>query len=331
MFLTVFHERKGMPEEKLSFEIRTELPDRQGRVRFTALRDGKVIVHDTYKPGFADRREKTAKRWANDARLMDGKTVTVEEIADALVDIETGIMSEVQKHQDQIANDGDGEGEPEEVVTTSWADQKRIIELAFNRKREQPDFIVYDRRTKKVHRCAKITMKRRILIPPTAWYKIVTPGGTIPGSIFVPTEYDESGLDEEQLRCDVQAFIHRYVELPGDTEAMAVEYVFLSWTYDAFDELPYLALRTVDMGRGKSRGLETIGTLCYRPILCGGGSTAAAILRLVDTFGGTLLCDEFDIRDTDLTAAVSKIVNQGFQKNRPIVKCVGDDHEPKPF
>ena len=120
MFLTVFHGRKGRSEENLPFEIHTELADRQGRVRFTALRDGKVIVHDTYKPGFSDKREKTAKRWAKDTRLMDGRAVTVKGIADALVDVESNIMPEVEEHLDQIANDGDGEGEPEKVVTASW-------------------------------------------------------------------------------------------------------------------------------------------------------------------------------------------------------------------
>lgn len=106
----------------------------------------------------------------------------------------------------------------------------------------------------------------------------------------------------------------------------------MSWLYDLFDELPYLAFRTADFGRGKSRALETIGSLCYRPMFCGGGSTAAATLRLIDIFRGTLLADEFDQQQqTELAGELNRIVNQGFQKNRPIIKCDGDNNQPKPF
>lgn len=102
--------------------------------------------------------------------------------------------------------------------------------------------------------------------------------------------------------------------------------------WSPFDEVPYVAFRTPDIGKGKSRALGIVGALCYRPILCGGGSTAAAILRLLDSLQGTLVVDEFDHnRNSELASAVAQILNQGFQRGRPIVKCVGDDNKPRPF
>lgn len=152
-----------------------------------------------------------------------------------------------------------------------------------------------------------------------------------PGSVFVPTGFDVSGLDEDQLRSDIADFINRYVELPENMVEIAVNYVLLSWVFDKFDELPYLAFRSAHAGRGKSRALEIVGSLCYRPIVYGGGSTAAATIRLLNLFGGTLIADEFDQRNnSDLAAELTKIINQGFQENRPLLRCEGDKNTPKP-
>jgi hypothetical protein len=41
-------------------------------------------------------------------------------------------------------------------------------------------------------------------------------------------------VDKSALLADVQAFIHRYVDLSETFEAVAAHYVLLSWVYDAF-------------------------------------------------------------------------------------------------
>ncbi len=160
---------------------------------------------------------------------------------------------------------------------------------------------------------------------------VVTPGGSVQGTVWVPMGWDETGVDEAMLRASVRAFVHRYVELSDAKVCIVVEYIFLTWVHDGLDELPYLAFRTTDFGRGKSRALETGGALCYRPIFCGGGSTAAATLRLSDVFGGTLVADEYGQRETELAAELTRILNQGFQGNRPLVKCDGESNTPRPF
>jgi hypothetical protein len=53
---------------------------------------------------------------------------------------------------------------------------------------------------------------------------------------------------------------------------------------------------------------------------------------MLDAIGGTLLADEFDQRaDTELAAALNRIINQGFQANRPLIKCDGEDMVPRPY
>ena len=45
-----------------------------------------------------------------------------------------------------------------------------------------------------------------------------------------------------------------------------------------------------------------------------------------------LLCDEFDqSTQTELAADLNRILNQGFQRNRPLIKCDGESLAPRPF
>lgn len=218
------------------------------------------------------------------------------------------------------------------IEASSYVDESLIVELAWNWEQGRPDFVQYDRKTSAISRDVRIETPSGILCPPSCWRGIVTPGWPIDGSVLVPTEFDETGLDEDRLREDVQGFVHRYVELPADTEKLCVEYILMTWLYDAFSELPYLCFRTADLGRGKSRAQLTIGALCYRPMLAGGGSTAAALRRILDLFRGTLVCDEFDAgKDTELTSTVSKILNQGFEHGRPMLLCEGESNAPRPY
>ena len=53
---------------------------------------------------------------------------------------------------------------------------------------------------------------------------------------------------------------------------------------------------------------------------------------MIDTFTGALLADEFDQgHNSELAADLNRILNQGFQKNRPLVKCDGESNTPRAF
>jgi hypothetical protein len=305
---------------QLPFQLTAELKGKQ-TLLITAWVAGKPITNGRLTLGSRDARVKLAGALADDCRLRNGSPAEVDDIALALETLELSTMTQ----RDQA-------GETSIVEVSSYVDSRLIVELTWDIENEIPDFVVYDRQTKAETRSDAVQFHGRKLVPPSSWQGIVTCGGSTPGTVFVPSRADETGDDEEQLQADVLAFIERYVELPGEAAKIAAEYVFLTWVHDDFDELPYLAFRTADAGRGKSRAIETVGTLCYRPILAGGGSTAAATLRLLDLYTGTLVCDEFDHRrDTELASEIAKITNQGFQRNRPIVKCHGEKNEPRAF
>jgi hypothetical protein len=132
-----------------------------------------------------------------------------------------------------------------------------------------------------------------------------------------PSEYGE----EEQLLSEVRHFIHQYADLSPSFEEVACHYVFLSWVYDAFNELPYLGLRG-DFGTGKTRTLLTIGSLCYKPFFASGASTVSPIFHTLDSFRGTLIFDEADFRFSDERAEIVKILNNGNVRGLPVLRTM---------
>lgn len=310
--------------DRLPFDIEAEIDGRY--VRVTACVGGDEVTTERYILGNGTARRKVARQWATDARLLNGRLLATEQIVQVLDQAELDVRALIDGSQQ------DDDEREEATEATSYVDDDIIVELAWNCETHQVGFICFDRHTHKVRRSQRVQTAVGPLCPPTAWRGICTPGYGVPGCVLLPTDFDESGLDEDRLRHDLSSFISRYVELPGMATALAVVYVLLTWVFDAFAELPYLALRTVDIGRGKSRALLTIASVCYRAMIAGGGSSAAALRRIVDIYRGTLACDEFDVgRDSELTSTVTKILNQGFEVGRPLLLCVGDDNAPRPF
>jgi hypothetical protein len=130
-----------------------------------------------------------------------------------------------------------------------------------------------------------------------------------------PEEY----RSQNDLMRDIEAFIHRYVDVTPLFEKIASYYVLLSWIYDGFNELPYLRLRG-DPGCGKTRFLLTVGALCYKPIFASGASTVSPLFRILDAFKGTLIIDEGDFRLSDERAEIVKILNNGNAKGFPVLR-----------
>jgi len=125
--------------------------------------------------------------------------------------------------------------------------------------------------------------------------------------VLLPSHPEEYG-SEADLVSDIQAFIHRYVDVSLRFERITSYYVLFSWIYDSFNEVPYLRLRG-DYGSGKTRFLLTVGSLCYKPFFASGASTVSPIFHILDLFSGTLILDEADFRFSDAKADIVKILN----------------------
>jgi hypothetical protein len=117
----------------------------------------------------------------------------------------------------------------------------------------------------------------------------------------------------------IKAHIHGYLELSPVDEEIAAYYVLLTWRYDFFGALPYLRFHG-DWGAGKSRALQTIGSICYRPMFVAGATGPAPIFRMIDRYQGTLILDEAD----NMGDEVIKILNCGYKTGTPVIRCDKD-------
>jgi hypothetical protein len=140
------------------------------------------------------------------------------------------------------------------------------------------------------------------------------------GCVLLPSRPEPHGSKAELL-AQIEAFIHRHVDLSPLFEKIAAHYVLLSWLHDAFSELPYLRL-SGDYGSGKTRALLVLGSLCYRPIFASGASTVSPLFHTLDRFGGTLILDEADFRFSDAASEIVKILNNGNVKGLPVLRTM---------
>ncbi|HEY1805175.1 MAG TPA: hypothetical protein VGG45_11945 [Terracidiphilus sp.] len=138
--------------------------------------------------------------------------------------------------------------------------------------------------------------------------------------VLLPSRPVEYGCKEE-LVADIRSYLHRYVDLSPLFEHIAAYYVLLTWVHDAFNELPYLRLRG-EYGTGKTRGLLTIGSLCYKPFFASGASTTSPIFHTLNAFGGTLVLDEADLPFSDARVELVKILNNGTVKGMPVLRTL---------
>jgi len=134
----------------------------------------------------------------------------------------------------------------------------------------------------------------------------------------------------DKLLETIRNFIHKWLDIPEDFEQFAVWYVLLTWFYDLMFNICYLSAHG-DTGTGKSRFLDTIGPLCYRPIRGSGSVSVAGLKRIIDKWKGTLLIDEGDVKDSNEKNEFIKILNLGTEKNKPIFNCNKKDPQKLEF
>lgn len=137
--------------------------------------------------------------------------------------------------------------------------------------------------------------------------------------VLFPEKAEEYG-SEKALNEEIRKFIHDFLDVDPFYERLASYYVMFSWLYDLFENLPYLRALG-DYGTGKTRFIQTIGVLCYRPMLVSGASSVSPIFRLIDMFRGTLVVDEADLSNSDSDNEIVKIINVGYQKGGAVMRA----------
>lgn len=182
--------------------------------------------------------------------------------------------------------------------------------------KDGPAFVGYDIATGEYRTVAEVLHEGRTIVP--------LKGEEINmGAIKLPSGVAEYENTLKLLK-DLEEYIYRYLDVSRDFRKFASYYVLLSWLYDRFSTLPYLRFLG-DTGVGKSRGLDVVGGVCYRATIVSGCIIPAPIYRLIRRWGGTIVLDEADLRDSDEYNEVVTILNCGFEKGRPVIRATKDN------
>lgn len=196
-----------------------------------------------------------------------------------------------------------------------------IFEQIYNPKTGDRNFINWDQPPKKE---GKLIIKPYLELGDNSYiYPIQDKEALEEGAILLPSNATEYG-SLDNLIVDIRTHIHSYVDVSNDFEQFATWYVLLTWIYDRLNTLPYLRALG-DTGTGKSRFLDVIGRICYKPMIVSGAVTPAPIYRMIRKWGGTIILDEADIRKSDETSEVITILNCGFERGRPVIRCTKDN------
>lgn len=169
----------------------------------------------------------------------------------------------------------------------------------------------------------KIELKTSIDIGNTTFHPYPGDMGLIQKKVILFPEKPEPYQSVKILLNRVQSFIHTYLDIDATYERIASYYVLMSWLYDLFPTLPYLRALG-DYGTGKTRFIQTIGAVCYRPMFTSGASTTSPIFRIIDMFKGTLIMDEADLSDSSEQSEVIKIFNVGYYDGGVVLRSEKD-------
>jgi hypothetical protein len=186
-------------------------------------------------------------------------------------------------------------------TTGGWIDG-HLVELMFDREQMKTAFVVkYPDGLLEI--CMNVIIKGREYIPQHLDDLLTK------NIVLLPMKLGKS-CSLSELRLSIWSFLDKYFDFKGDefNDRQCNIYVLNSWIYDNHKRTPYLWV-TGNYGSGKTRLLDTVGCICYRPMRFNVRSTASAILRSLDLYHGTLLLDEVDYYKSSYLSNEIEIIN----------------------
>jgi hypothetical protein len=155
-----------------------------------------------------------------------------------------------------------------------------------------------------------------------------------PSSTIHSDSTASSGAD---LLDDVREAVRRFCVLPGEHELVAVVlWCALTHLLMKFDYAPRLVIRSAEKRSGKSRLLEVVDALSYKPLRAVNATVAFVFRSLDSSPPPTLLFDEADTifgskGVADKNEELRGLLNAGFQRGLPFGRIVGADLAPQEF
>jgi len=147
---------------------------------------------------------------------------------------------------------------------------------------------------------------------------------------FADIEPWHQAIDPTQLLDDITQTIQRFIVLDKHQAQMVALWVSACWFVDVIDYAPFALINAPEKACGKTQLLTLMGRLAPRTLQASGISPAA-LYRTIEKYQPTLFIDEIEtlLKDNE---PLRGIFNAGYSRDSSIiVRCMGDDLEPKPF
>jgi putative DNA primase/helicase len=136
-------------------------------------------------------------------------------------------------------------------------------------------------------------------------------------------------VDGAGLLDAIAAFINRFMVLPpGAVEAVALWSVG-THSFQFFEIFPRLTLRSATPQCGKTTLRSIVAGLVPKPLRAD-SIMPAAVFRTIELERPTLLLDEAETYLTN-NEELRGVINSGHRSDGQVIRCVGDDHEPRQF
>lgn len=137
-------------------------------------------------------------------------------------------------------------------------------------------------------------------------------------------------ISPAQLLDEITATILRFIVLDKHQAQAAALWVTACWFVNEIHFAPIALINAPERACGKTQLLTVLGKLAPRAIQAGGISQAA-LYRSIEKFKPTLFIDEIEtvLKDNE---PLRGLLNVGYTRDSSkILRCVGDDSEPKTF
>lgn len=216
-----------------------------------------------------------------------------------------------------------GEEKKKPIIPVSkYFYNNNLLEQVYDKKRKICYFLRWDSKNKETIIMDKIEEYGKIYLPiiDELLFKEV---------VILPSNAIDYGTEEE-LELEIESFIESWLDVSKEHLQKATWYVMLSWITDKLHTIPYLRALG-DYGTGKTRYLDVIGGICYKPMFVGGSVNPAPIYRVIDKWRGTAIFDEFTLQKSDETEDIIQILNNGYQRGKPVLRCTQGKFTVKAF
>lgn len=129
---------------------------------------------------------------------------------------------------------------------------------------------------------------------------------------------------------EIAGTIRQFIVCDADTVTATTLWIAFTWIIDRVNVAPLAVITAPEKRCGKSQLLDLIGRLSRRPLVASNISPAA-IFRVIEAHGPTLLIDEADTFLKENEEARG-ILNSGHtRRSAYVIRVVGEDHTPQQF